>query len=170
MMIEKEKMVQVLLYIVDEVGSVDFHKIFKILYFAEQKHIVRYGSPIIGDSFIKMDFGPVPSHVRDFFNYDKEGNLKNFEINEYIVSALVAPDLEEIAESEIECLKESIIENKNLNFNELKLKSHQAAWNSVPMAYPIRYSDIALEGGANKEMLKYLENYFENKAILEEWH
>ena len=30
-------------------NKADLHKIFKILYFAEQKHLVRYGRPIAND-------------------------------------------------------------------------------------------------------------------------
>jgi len=36
-------------------------KIAKLLYFADKKHLLEYGSPILGDVYFCMKFGPVPS-------------------------------------------------------------------------------------------------------------
>lgn len=36
-------------------------KIAKLLYFADKKHLLEYGRPILGDVYWCMDFGPVPS-------------------------------------------------------------------------------------------------------------
>jgi len=36
-------------------------KIAKLLYFADKRHLLENGSPIIGDVYFCMDFGPVPS-------------------------------------------------------------------------------------------------------------
>ena len=46
-------------------GVCDFHKLFKILYFAEQKHLLQYGRTITGDRYIAMKDGPVPSNIYD---------------------------------------------------------------------------------------------------------
>jgi len=40
--------VNTLLYIIQKSGGIcDFHKVFKILYFADQKHLSMYGSTIL---------------------------------------------------------------------------------------------------------------------------
>jgi uncharacterized phage-associated protein len=36
-------------------------KIAKLLYFADKKHLLEHGSPILGDVYFCMKFGPVPS-------------------------------------------------------------------------------------------------------------
>jgi len=36
-------------------------KIAKLLYFADKSHLLAHGSPILGDVYFCMDFGPVPS-------------------------------------------------------------------------------------------------------------
>jgi len=47
--------VNTLLYIIGKLGGTgDFHKVFKILYFADQKHLVRYGFAITDDRYIAM--------------------------------------------------------------------------------------------------------------------
>ena len=57
-----------MLYILNRAGQdLDFHKIFKIMYFAEQKHLAKYGRMITEDSYIKMPNGPVPSYAYTVF-------------------------------------------------------------------------------------------------------
>jgi uncharacterized phage-associated protein len=43
-------------------------KIAKLLYFADKKHLLEYGAPIIGDVYWCMEFGPVPSFALNEMN------------------------------------------------------------------------------------------------------
>jgi len=69
---DEHKAISSLLYIAghliglnDRKVKPDLHKVFKILYFADQKHLARYGRVIVGDFYIAMDHGPVPSNMYD---------------------------------------------------------------------------------------------------------
>ena len=64
--LEQQKLKSVLLFILKQTKTTGFHELFKILYFAEKKHIAKYGSPILGDRFVAMKYGPVPSFIFDF--------------------------------------------------------------------------------------------------------
>ena len=46
--IDKSKAINSILFVLNELGDKksDAHKVFKILYFADQKHLVTYGRPI----------------------------------------------------------------------------------------------------------------------------
>lgn len=61
-----DKAVNSLLYSLHQLGGkTDMHKLCKILYFADQRHLSQYGRSITGDTYIAMKFGPVPSCVDD---------------------------------------------------------------------------------------------------------
>ena len=60
--IQIAKMRAVLLYIMQSFPhGVEFIKLFKILYFAQQDHLLKYGKVLIEDSFKALKHGPVPS-------------------------------------------------------------------------------------------------------------
>lgn len=141
---DKDKTVHAALYVLQQVGSADYHKVFKILYFAEQFHLKSYGRPLTGDSYQAMPFGPVPSFLYDVFKAAEKGISPFDEATERsgafavtregkkpIVMALIEPDMDELSESDLEALGFSISENGGLKFDELVKKSHDIAWDKA---------------------------------------
>ena len=50
------------LYILGQMPQgMDYNHLFKILYFAQQKHLVTYGMPLMEDTFCARKHGPVPT-------------------------------------------------------------------------------------------------------------
>src|SRR5229473_2927158 len=43
-------------------------KVAKLLYFADKKHLLEHGEPILGDTYFCMQFGPVPSFALNEMN------------------------------------------------------------------------------------------------------
>jgi uncharacterized phage-associated protein len=166
---DKEKAISSVLYITEKLPKADLHKISKILYFADQKHLVKYGRPICGDFYVAMESGPVPSQIYDMLKTVRGDSLyKTTEYNKffkversYIVLPLQAPDLDEFSESDLECLNESIDENRNLSFKDLKTKSHGEAYHCAGLNSTISFENIAKEGGAEKEMINFLKDEME---------
>ncbi len=158
----KEKSICSMLYICNALGGEwDKYSLLKILYFAEQKHLVKYGRPITGDNIIAMDFGPVPSISYDEIKYSKV-NPNFFEITqENIVKAKQQPDKDLLSESDISCLVEAIEENRHLSLGDLKIKSHDAAYNWTlehrGKNSIIPYLEIAKAKGATSQMLDYIK-------------
>jgi uncharacterized phage-associated protein len=160
----------------DEFGEkgADLHKLFKILYFADQKHLVRYGRPIVGDHYIAMSHGPVPSNIYDMMKSVRGGGYFEaptalngfFEVFEHFVFPKQEPDLDELSESDLECLEESLAENKHLDFNELKQKSHDRAHQRAAKDDRISYLEIAVAGGADESSLHLMKLYSENENTL----
>lgn len=168
-----EEIVHSLLYILNKLGKpTDFHKIFKILYFANQKHLIKFGAPIHFEKYIKMENGPVPSIAYDIFKALKDKGVlvsqkdyfsSYFKIsNNYNVEALIDADLDFFSEFEIKVLDESIEENKELSFSKLKAKSHDFAWENAHSDGEINKLQIAKAGGASEEMIRYISGHLEN--------
>jgi len=163
-----------LLYVLKKLGgTADFHKVFKILYFADQKHLVRYGSPICDDTYISMTNGPVPSTAYDILKSLRGQGLLNtqkdqfepyFELttNPFTVKAKVDADLDYLSASEISCIDESVAENAPLSFHELTEKSHDSAWEKGGESGEMDILDVAAAGGAKQAMLDYIEDTLEN--------
>lgn len=170
-----EKAKAAILFITQKVGETDLLKIFKILYFAEQKHLAKYGSLIIADRYIAMKNGPVPSKIYDFFKglrgdgyviSEAENFYKAFEItNNYIVTGKEEPNFDYLSKSNIVCIEDAIRENHSLTFRQLSDKSHDDAWKNAYQDDDMNYIEIAKAGGANEEMIKYINEYFEIKNI-----
>ena len=65
-----DKFVAVMAYLAD-VGKIqDLTKLkaAKLLFFADKAHLLKYGRPILGDRYVSMDHGPVPSAALDLMN------------------------------------------------------------------------------------------------------
>lgn len=175
---DTNKSVVLIKYILQKFDSLkcDFHRLFKILYFAEQKHLVTYGRGITGDRYIAMKDGPVPSNIYDLLKvlrgdsvFAASQDLTNdFTIIGSYDIQLLRPEinLDIIAESELECLNSSIEENRSLTFIELSSKSHDNAWTAAGRDNSIKLIEIAKAGGANDDFLKYIESIGENKYKL----
>lgn len=159
---DNQKAIHATLFITSTLSGAGFHKIFKILYFADQKHLSRYGRPVVGDYYVAMQHGPVPSKIYDFLKLVKrgegQGEFKNFfDVQGYKVFPKIEPDLEELSETDLQCLSESISENQNLSFPQLTNKSHDSAYkNADENLDDISFEDMASADGASKEMLTYI--------------
>ena len=88
---DRQKALEALLYVVKRVG--DRYHALKMLYFADKKHLQRYGRQISGHTYAAMEVGPVPV-ARETMN-------------------LIAPfsrgsNLDFLSESDKECLDSAI--------------------------------------------------------------
>ena len=165
-----EKTIEAALYVACKINGCDMHKLSKVLYFADQKHLAKYGRPITGETYIAMKNGPVPSYIYDVMKYIRGGreymhmdnNLKDvFGVVGFYIDAKRQPDLDYLSSTDIELLDISIFENKDLDFFQLTEKSHDNAWKTAPANLDMRVFDIAAGGGADTAMLKYIgENIF----------
>lgn len=151
----------------------DFHKLFKIIYFADKKHLVDYGVPITGDLFIAMENGPVPSNIYDFFKSIRQASaLEKNIFNEFFsvegrfhISLKTTPDFSYLSKSDIECLDFSITENNELNFKTLTTKSHDGAYKMADLNNEISFIEMAKDGGADEKTINYIKSIAENQFI-----
>lgn len=165
---DKTKTLNALLFVVNRVQRKDFHKIFKIIYFADRQHLADWGRPITGDTYIAMEAGPVPSRLYDMLKIvrgdsylpDTEGLSQFFQIENWMyVKPLQDADLHELSHNEQEALSEAIAKYADLSYDEIKEKSHDIAWRSTARDFAIDWDNIAREMGLDEEELKCLRDY-----------
>lgn len=178
---DRKKLTELVLFILDKTGGVDFYHAFKILYFAEMKHLAKWGSGIVPDEFCALKYGPVPTQLYDAV---KELNhprmILSEELSEVIQFAgedapnVLLPkreaNLKYLSKSEIEALEQSIEENESLTFGQLMRKSHDEAWeeanrrtNGTNIISPVSMARVL---NADDAMLEYIEEQMQIESAL----
>lgn len=172
---DKEVTLNAILYIIQQMGGeVDMHKIFKILYFADQEHLGKYGRTITGDVYIAMNYGPVPSKTDDIFksvrgdSFFSPGELSNFFHfkNRFKVIGDKKPDMDYLSTSDLQCLNAAISKCKNLTFDELTKLSHDIAWRSTAKDREMSFADILSENGESEDYINYIKHKLELESSL----
>jgi hypothetical protein len=91
---------------------------------------------------------------------------KKFKISDrYIISPREKPDLDELTKVNIDCLNQSIEENKGLSYDDLVKKSHDTAYDKADKNNKISFADMVKAYGANDELVKYIMTTSENQKL-----
>ncbi|MDR1341871.1 MAG: SocA family protein [Prevotellaceae bacterium] len=169
---DPERAVEATLFVANRLETPDFHKIFKILYFADRDHLVTYGRVITGDTYIKMKKGPVPTHIYDGFKAlrSKTGGLfhsaAEAEKDTYILKPLRDYLPRIVSQSDVEKLSASIGRYGAMQFDQLTSISHAQAWNAAKRNRAIALEDIMREAGSDEGFIEYItEDINASKAI-----
>jgi hypothetical protein len=155
--VDREKAVEALVYIASKVPGVGPFHAAKILYFAELEHLRTYGRPIVGDRYIAMEYGPVPSFARDALRRKVSPQervlIENALIEKNSAShptyeAARAADLSYFSASDLECLDRGIEHCAKRTFGAISDETHKhPAWVKAPLNGTMSYDDM-IEGAA----------------------
>lgn len=178
---DSKKLTELVLFILGKTGGVDFYHAFKILYFAEMKHLAKWGSGIVPDQFCALKYGPVPTKLYDAV---KELNHPQMILSGELAKVVQfagedAPNvllpkreanLKFLSKSEIEALEQSIEENESLTFGQLVRKSHDEAWqeanrhtNGTNVISPVSMAKVL---DADEAVLEYIEEQMQIESAL----
>lgn len=178
---DSKKLTELVLYILGKTGGVDFYHAFKILYFAEMKHLAKWGCGIVPDEFCALKYGPVPTHLYDAV---KELDNPRVPLSEELSKVVHfagedAPNvllpkrdanIKYLSKSEIEALDASIEENKTLTFGQLMRKSHDQAWdegnrrvNGTNKISPVAMAKVL---DAEPSIIEYIEEQIQIESAL----
>lgn len=178
---DSKKLTELVLYILCKTGGVDFYHVFKILYFAEMKHLAKWGSGIVPDEFCALKYGPVPTHLYDAVKELGSSRMKLSEQLRNVVQFagedapnVLLPKREAnvkfLSKSEIDALDQSIIEHESMTFGQLMRKSHDAAWDEanrrVHGTNVISPISMAKVMNADDAMLEYIEEQMQIDSAL----
>ncbi|MFT4131874.1 Panacea domain-containing protein [Labrys sp. (in: a-proteobacteria)] len=164
---DKEKAVEALVYIAREFPRVGRFHASKILYFAERKHLREYGRPIVGDRYIAMENGPVPSFAYDVLRGtvvpdDRElviGALRqNDRFRHPAYEAEREPDLDVFSATDIECLNWAIEHCRLKTFGAISDETHtHVAWDRARLNGPMSFDDFM--DGADPDVVEDAEEF-----------
>lgn len=77
----EQKALAALAFVASEKPGLSAFFVSKVMFYAEKWHLNRFGRPILGDSYIKMENGPVPSTVKNYVdeNWDRVEKPAHFD-------------------------------------------------------------------------------------------
>lgn len=177
---DKQKLSEIVLYILNKTKGLDYYHLFKVIYFANMEHLVKYGFPMVADDFYALPDGPVPTVLYDSIkrdtNCDSElhkllssSTKKGEDDAYYILVASRKTDEDYLSKADIEVMDNSIKENAYLPYSELKAKSHGKEWErafSQSNDKKMSIVGIAKDGRASDDMIEYIkENLMIESAL-----
>jgi uncharacterized phage-associated protein len=130
--VQQTKALAAVLYIANKLGIIDFHKLCKLLYLADKRHLELYGRMITKDCYEAMIYGPVP---KDTYSRILSGERKNQNeeygfrvVGQHSIEPFTNPDLDQLSLSDVECLAETIEKYGAKSFDYLTRITHDSAW------------------------------------------
>ena len=173
---DKQKLTDIVAYILNKTKGLDYYHVFKIIYFANIAHLAKYGFSMVSDEFCALPDGPVPTVlyncIKGDAHCDRELQVmlektvsKGTDDAYYMLEAKRDADLEYLSKADIEALDYSISDNANLPYGELRAKSHGDEWNRAYKQSGRKVTDIvgmAKDAKASDDMIEYIK---ENLAV-----
>lgn len=182
-----EKFVKAVAYLSDRgVPNLDKLKIAKLLYFADKYHLVRYGRPIVGDTYYALPFGPVPTRSLDImgdacgtqFPDSLDSNVEKLLKSLYIsyegryptFTAKSDVDYSSLSESEIEIL-DIIAEEYGMKTGSqlIDITHREKAWRETDENEPIDFRLMfdSEDADNNRKRIELLEEDQEDREFFE---
>ncbi|WP_281643926.1 Panacea domain-containing protein [Bacteroides zoogleoformans] len=168
---DKQRLTEIVLYILNKTKGLDYYHIFKVIYFANIVHLAKYGCPMVSDVFCALPDGPVPSILYNCVKGDQycdkelqsmldDSILKGRDDAYYMLEAKRKFDETYLSKADIEVLDRSISENANLPYGDLRSKSHGKEWERAYAQQGRKVMDVvgmAKDGMASDDMIEYIK-------------
>ncbi len=139
-----EKAVEVILWFcAKKKGKINRYNLLKALFYAEIEHLNKYGRPIIGDTYIAMKYGTVPSLIDNLitknaiaFSKERIRSLP-YDLNKNDILAKREANNKFFSKSDIKCLENAFKKYGKLPFGKLRDVNHaHKAWKTTWKEHP----------------------------------
>lgn len=154
-----KKTTEALLYICPRLKVRGHYQMMKVLYWADKYHLAHFGRTISGDTYYKLEDGPVPTITYDRIK-DRTIINGNFETESFICTPIREPNMDYLSESDIEALEYSIEKYGHLSYGVLKRRSHDASWDAARDFGPIDFEKFILtfDRATQEELKEYFSS------------
>lgn len=161
-----KKTTQVINYFAEkEGGKIDKLKLIKLVWLVDRYHLRKYGRIITNDTYFAMQFGPVPSAVKDLLSSNNIGEdgkeieyFKKFikqadTFSKHSIKSREKTDLKMLSKSEIKIIDliHSVYGKYN-NFELAEFSHHFPEWKKFK---------IQIESGSSRELISF-DDFFSN--------
>jgi len=174
---EPERALASLLYVAAKLPRPTLHSISKIFYFADRRHLRKYGRLMFGDRYVAMENGPVPSAIYDMLKAIRdhasvqsvcgipvEKLKESISVTGFCVTPLQNANTLKLSESNRKCMDWAIEEYGNCTFGELTDRSHDETWAETAPNGVISVEAMTI-GMKNREaLLEYLRDPYPGTA------
>jgi len=166
---DAQKAIEAVLYVTQRVRDPSFHRIAKLLYFADKHKLAACGGLVIADEYVAMKHGPVPSAVYDLLKCvrgdgaHRAGDSARAAfgvVDSCRIAALREPNLRYFSQADLESLDFALREYGQLPFDELTRLSHDGAWQSADENEFMQLEDIARATSKPDEALAAVRDRF----------
>lgn len=178
-----KRLVEQVLFVLSLVPGMTQYTLYKVLYFADRKYLSKYGIPLVHTAFYAWEYGPVPKKLYYALKHPNGLQIEDRVFAEAVrmgkkdasdrLFPLREPDFDYIAKAEVETLRESVEENANCSFEDLKNRSHDIAWHNAyskaPQQGVLTHHDMVLAEGDSEEYADYIAERDAFYAAVEQW-
>lgn len=157
--VNPEKVIEALAWLAERKPGITPYYAAKVLYFADKEHLNRFGRPILGDTYIAMEHGPVPSLA---YNLVKGDEFEAPDLLEKAAQAFLVDrnakharlytrehhvvDLDLFSKTDLECLERAVKLYGTMPWPELRALTHEdPAWAEADVNAPMDFARM-LEG------------------------
>jgi uncharacterized phage-associated protein len=164
---DREKALEIIIFIAGNLQYPTLHSISKMLYLSDKLHLQEYGRLICGDSYLALEYGPVPSAIYNMMKVADDKFSIDADWDELIKEAIsvsygrnIIPkrnyDADLLSESETECILQTITDYGFKTFGQLTDITHDSAWMSVHQSNYISIEAIVATLPNSQDILNYI--------------
>ncbi len=180
---DQQKIIEGILWFLNRSERTDLHSILKELFYSDKLHLSKYGRPVFGDHYLKMEYGPVGSYAYDLLKHNRiseyvkrqrftpeilEDAVRAFNCSDsYTIRALREPDTDYFSKTDFECMEKALSLCNGRDFRELVEITHrEPAWQKADMNGRMNFEDFIDQNVSNREeLIEYIRESTECLAL-----
>lgn len=160
------KTIEALLYLANK--DERLYWVLKMIWLAERNHLSKHGAMILGDDYIAMNHGPVPSLayaiIQDVrrevgYGFEDPNPESVFETpDNRTITPMREANTSLLSQSELECLDDAYNSLKDRSFGAIKRFSHTPSYEAAGQNDGIPFEEFVSDLENGKEVLSYLKS------------
>lgn len=152
-----QKVKEIMLYILNKVGDIDYYKLMKMLFCADRNNLLVWAEPITNLTYQAKEHGPVPQTVYKEITRSKShhdgiyGGVMTF-VDEYTIHAERKANIDYLSKTDMEAIDKAILYLKDKKWEDIEKELHDNVFERLfPRRKKYSLIDIAESGGADQK-------------------